>query len=303
MRFDSEAKIRKKKQVNKIPATELILHPDGSIYHLKLQPEQLANDIIIVGDQDRVKLVSNHFDSIECQVQNREFVTHTGTFNGKRLSVISTGIGTDNIDIFLNEVDALVNIDLKTRTVKKKKTSLNIVRIGTSGALQGDIVPDSFAVSEFGLGLDGLLHYYKAKKVDEPKISKAFASHVKWMAKLPFPYTVKASEKLLERIEEGMHKGITATAPGFYAPQGRELRLVPSIKNVDKKFSSFRFGHHRIINFEMETSALYGLSKLLGHNACTVCVIVGNRITKNFSKDYHPPMDALIKTILTRLTS
>ena len=288
--------------MNKIPATELILQPDGSIYHLKLHPEQLANDIIIVGDQDRVPLVSAHFDSIEHKVQNREFVTHTGLYKGKRLSVISTGIGTDNIDIFMNEVDVLANIDLKTRTVKKKKTSLSIVRIGTSGALQKDIEPDSFAVSEFGLGMDGLLHYYNAKKADEQKISKAFAKHMNWSSDLAFPYTARASEKLVEKIGDGMHKGITVTAPGFYAPQGRELRLIPSIKNLDEKFSSFRFQHHRIVNFEMETSALFGLSKLLGHHACTVCVVVGNRITKNFSKDYHPAMHMLIKTVLERLT-
>ena len=298
-----EAKVIKIYIVKKIQNTELILNPDGSIYHLKLHPEQLANDIVIVGDQDRVKLVSSHFDFIEHKVQNREFVTHTGTFNGKRVSVISIGIGTDNIDIFMNEVDALANIDLKTRAVKKKQTCLNVVRIGTSGALQKDIEVDSFAASEFGLGLDGLLHYYDAKKIDEQKISKAFATHTKWNDKLPFPYTVKASEKLLEKIGEGMNKGITATAPGFYAPQGRELRLVPSIKDLEQKFSSFRFKNHRIVNFEMETSALYGLSKLLGHNACTVCVIVGNRISKKFSKDYHPVMEALIKTVLQRLTS
>ena len=289
--------------MKKISPTDLILNPDGSIYHLKLHPEQLSNDIIIVGDQDRVKLVSDYFDSIECRVQNREFVTHTGIYNGKRVSVISTGIGTDNIDIFMNEVDALLNIDLKTRTVKKKSASLNIVRIGTSGGLQKDIEVDSCVASEFGLGLDGLLHYYGSKKIDEMKISKKFSSHMKWNNNFPFPYTVKGSEKLLDRIGEGMKKGITATAPGFYAPQGRELRLTPSVKNLEKNLSSFRFGDHRIVNFEMETSALYGLSKLLGHNACTVCVIVGNRITKKFSKDYHPPMELLIKTVLDRLSN
>ena len=288
--------------MKKIQNTELILHPDGSIYHLKLHPEQLANDIIVVGDQDRVNLISTHFDSVEHRVQNREFVTHTGTFHGKRISVISSGIGTDNIDIFLNEADALVNIDLKTRTIKKKKTSLNIVRIGTCGALQKDIEPDSFVISEFGLGMDGLLHYYDSKKIDEEKISKAFAKHVKWNDKLPFPYTMECSSALFKKIGNEMQAGITVTAPGFYAPQGRELRLSPSIKNLENKFSSFRFNRHRIVNFEMETSALYGLSKLLGHNACTVCVVVGNRITKKFSKDYHPPMDSLIRTVLTRLT-
>ena len=288
--------------MKKIPSTELILNADGSIYHLALQPEQLANDIVIVGDQGRVKTVSEHFDLIEHEVQNREFVTHTGIYKGKRISVISTGIGTDNIDIFMNEVDALVNIDLKTRTVKKNKTSLNIIRIGTSGALQKDIEVDSFVASEFGLGLDGLLHYYDSKQVDEQKISNAFIRHAKWNARLSTPYTIKASEKLLDKIGKGMKRGITATAPGFFAPQGRELRLVPSIKNMESKLSSFHYQNHRIVNFEMETSALYGLSKLLGHNACTVCVIVGNRITKKFSKDYHPAMELLVQTVLTRLT-
>ena len=289
--------------MKKIPSTELILNADGSIYHLALKPEQLANDVIIVGDQGRVEMISNHFDSIEYRVQNREFVTHTGIYNGKRVSVISTGIGTDNIDIFMNEVDALMNIDLGTRTVKKNKTSLNIVRIGTSGALQKDIEVDSFVASEFGLGLDGLLHYYDSKKIDELKISKKFSSHTEWNKNLPFPYTIEGSKKLLEKISDGMKKGITATAPGFYAPQGRELRLKPSVKDLEKNFSSFRFDKHRIVNFEMETSALYGLSKLLGHNACTVCVIVGNRITKKFSEDYHLAMELLIKTVLDRLTS
>ncbi len=288
--------------MKKIASTELILNSDGSVYHLKLHAEQLANDIIIVGDQGRVPMVSAHFDSIEHKVQNREFITHTGIYKGKRVSVISTGIGTDNIDIFMNELDALVNIDLKTREVKKKKTSLNIVRIGTSGALQKDIKVDSFVASEYGLGMDGLLHYYNSKKVDERKVSEAFAKHTKWNKKLSFPYTIKASEKLLKKIGEGMKKGITVTAPGFFAPQGRELRLTSSIKNLDKNFSSFNYKGNHIVNFEMETSALYGLSKLLGHNTFTVCVIVGNRITKNFSKDYHPAMEQLIKTVLTRLT-
>jgi len=301
--IDKVANVIKFFPLKKIASTELILNSDGSIYHLALHPEQLAKDIIIVGDQGRVKMVSGHFDLVEHKVQNREFVTHTGIFNGKRITVMSTGIGTDNIDIFMNEVDALANIDLKTRKVKPKKTSLNIVRIGTSGALQKNIEVDSFVASEYGLGLDGLLHYYDAKKVDERQLSSVFASHSKWEKNLPFPYTIKASEKLLSVIGNGMTKGITATAPGFFAPQGRELRLKPFIKNLERKLSSFRYKKHTIVNFEMETSALYGLSKLLGHNACTICVIVGNRITKKFSKDYHPAMELLIKTVLSRLTS
>jgi uridine phosphorylase len=288
--------------VKKIAATDLILNPDGSIYHLKLRPNQLANDIIIVGDQERVKMVSKHFDFIEHCVQNREFVTHTGWLSGKRISVISTGIGTDNMDIFMNEADALVNVDFRTRRVKKKKNRLTIVRIGTSGALQKDIEPGTFVVSEYGLGMDGLLYFYRLKRIDEYKITTAFVRHVKWKKSLPYPYTVKASEMLLKKIGEGICKGITVTAPGFYAPQGRKLRLFPLMKNMEKKFSEFCFAGNRLVNFEMETSALYGLAKLMGHHACTVCLVVGNRLTKNFSHDYHPSMDQLIMTVLQRIT-
>lgn len=287
--------------MKKIPHTELIVNKDGSIYHLKLHPEQLANDIIIVGDPNRVEMISKHFDSIEYTVQNREFVTHTGFYNGKRLSVISTGIGTDNIDIFMNEVDALVNVDLKKRVEKQKKVSLNIVRIGTSGSLQKDIRPNSFVVSEFGLGIDGLYYFYDQKSYSDP-ISTAFAKHMNWNSKLPYPYAIRASQVLFKKIGKGMHSGITVTAPGFYAPQARKIRLNPSIKDLEKQLSSFRFRKKRIVNFEMETSALYGLSKLLGHNACTVCVILGNRITKTISKDYHIPIEALIKIVLQRLS-
>lgn len=287
--------------MKKIPHTELIVNKDGSIYHLKLRPEQLADDIIIVGDPNRVEMVSKHFASIEHMVQNREFVTHTGIYNGKRLSVISTGIGTDNIDIFMNETDALANINLKTRVEKRKKVSLNIVRIGTSGSLQKDISVNSFVISEYGLGIDGLFNFYHHKNYVDP-ISSAFVKHMNWSSKLSYPYTVQASEILLKRIGKGMHRGITITAPGFYAPQGRKIRLNPSIKNLEKRLSSFRFKRNRIVNFEMETSALYALAKLLGHNACTVCVIVGNRITKTFSEDYHDSMESLIKIVLQRLT-
>jgi len=287
-----------------ISKTELILNPDSSIYHLSLLPEQMADDIIIVGDQDRVEMVSKNFDSIEFKVKHREFVTHTGYFNGKKISAISTGIGTDNIDIFLNEADALANIDFKTRKVKAKKRKLNIARIGTSGALQKDIPVNSFVVSDFGLGLDGLLHYYKGVgNADEKKISSAFISHTKWNEKLPSPYCISASDFLLKKIGKEMMSGITATAPGFYAPQGRVLRLKPAIDNLESQLSSFRLKDLRIVNFEMETSALYGLSKLLGHNACTVCLNVGNRISKRFSENYKPHMESLIQLVLQRLTS
>jgi uridine phosphorylase len=301
--WDKDAKVIKIYVLKKIAPTELILNPNGSIYHLQLLPKQLAENVIIVGDPGRVNTVSALFDKVVCRVQNREFLTHTGLFNGKPVSVISTGIGTDNIDIVMNELDALVNIDLKKRTVKAKKISLNIVRVGTSGALQKDISVGSFIVSEYGLGLDGLLNYYDRIKVDEKNISDSFKKHMAWSRKLPSPYTVKGSHKLIEMIGSGMIKGITATAPGFYAPQGRSLRLSSSIKNLEKKLSSFKYRQLRILNFEMETSAFYGLSKLLGHHACTVCVVVANRITKEFSGNYHPSMQTLIKTVLRRLTS
>lgn len=287
-----------------ISETELILNKDGSIYHLSLKPEQLANDIIIVGDQDRVEMVSRYFDSIEFKVKHREFVTHTGYFNRKKISVISTGIGTDNIDIFLNEADALANIDFRTRKIKTTKRQLNIIRIGTSGALQMDISVNSFVVSKHGLGIDGLLHYYKgAAAIDEKKITSAFISHMKLNKRFSFPYCVQASDSLFKIIGNEMMEGITVTSPGFYAPQGRELRLKPAINSFEKHLSSFRYKDLRIVNFEMETSALYGLSKLLGHNACTVCLIVGNRISKRFSENYKPYMEKLIQLVLQRLTS
>ncbi len=285
-----------------IAETELILNPDGSVYHLHLRPEQLAENVIVVGDQGRVGNVSAHFQSIEHKVSNREFVTHTGIFRGKRFTVLSTGIGTDNIDIVLNELDALVNIDLGTRTVKPQKTSLNIVRIGTSGALQGDIPVDSFVASSHGMGLDGLLNYYAGMAgCDEPGIAEAFMKHAGWTKGLPYPYTVKASERLLEVLANDQTKGITATAPGFYGPQGRQLRLAPSLPDLNEKLGSFRHGGLRVTNFEMETSALYGLGKLLGHDCCTLCAIIANRVAKRYSKDYRKAVDDLIRLVLERL--
>lgn len=285
-----------------IAESELILNPDGSVYHIHLLPEQLAENIIVVGDQGRVETVSAHFDTIEHKVSNREFVTHTGTYKGKRFTVLSTGIGTDNIDIVLNELDALVNIDLKTRTIKEQKTSLNIVRIGTSGALQGDIPVDSFVVSSHGMGLDGLLNYYAGLDLcDEPRIANAFMKHAGWLKGLPYPYVVKASERLLNLLGHDQIKGITATAPGFYGPQGRQLRLAPALPDLNEKLGSFEFEGHRITNFEMETSALYGLGNLLGHQCCTVCAIIANRVAREYSKDYKTAVNNLIKLVLERL--
>jgi uridine phosphorylase len=286
-----------------IPESELILNGDGSIYHLKLQPADIADNILLVGDPSRVNVVSKFFDAVEFKMSNREFVTHTGTYRGKRISVMSTGIGCDNIDIVINELDALVNIDLHSREIKKEKKSLNLVRIGTSGSLQKDIPVDSFVFSSHGLGLDGLLNYYSGlEKINETKISEAFMAHTKWNEKLSYPYVIKASSALSEKIRKDLIVGITATAPGFYGPQGRELRLAPSIQDLNELLTSFSFEGKWISNFEMETSALYGLSAHLGHQACTVCLIIANRIAKQYSRRHLEKMDELVGFVLDRLT-
>ena len=290
--------------MKKIAESELILNPDGSIYHLKLRPEHISENIIFVGDQGRVETISKHFSNIECKIQNREFLTHTGTYNGKRITALSTGLGPDNIDIVLNELDALVNIDLQKREIKDNKTSLNIVRLGTSGALQGDIPVDNYVMSEYGLGFDGLLNFYQTdKKIFTDEITDAFIKHTEWDSKLARPYTIKASELLMNKLGEGFFKGITATASGFYGPQGRQLRIIPADPFLNEKMETFNFNGNRITNFEMETSALYGLGAMLGHNTLTVCAIIANRISKQFSKDYHPAVEKLIQTILDRITS
>lgn len=285
-----------------IAESELILNPDGSVYHLHIRPEMLAGNIIVVGDQGRVETVSAHFDTIEHKVSNREFVTHTGTFKGKRFTVLSTGIGTDNIDIVLNELDALVNIDLGKRTIKEQKTSLRIVRIGTSGALQGDIPVDTYVASSHGMGLDGLLNYYAGLDLcDVPGIANAFMKHAGWTKGMPYPYVVKGSESLLNAIAHDLTKGITATAPGFYGPQGRQLRLAPALPDLNEKLGSFEFEGHRVTNFEMETSALYGLGNLLGHECATICAIIANRVARTYSKDYRKTVNELIRLVLERM--
>ncbi len=288
---------------NIIPETELILNPNGSVYHLQLLPEHIAENIIIVGDQGRVATVSNYFDKVDVKIQNREFVTHVGTYKGKRVMVLSSGIGTDNIDILINELDAAVNIDLKTRTIKDLKTKLNIVRIGTSGALQADIPVDHYVVSTYGLGFDGLLNYYQdLSKVNDNDLSEAFIKQTNWNKNLPYPYAIKGSETLINKIGFDQIKGITATAPGFYGPQGRKLRLSPWVEDFNQQLTDFNHNGIRITNFEMETSALYGLGKLLGHETCTICAIIANRVAKKYSKDYHPAVENLIQLVLERLT-
>ncbi|MCW3071693.1 MAG: Phosphorylase [Bacteroidetes bacterium] len=286
-----------------IPETELILNANGSVYHLQLLPEHIAENIIIVGDQGRVETVSRYFDTVDFKIQNREFITHGGTFKGKRVMVMSSGIGTDNIDILINELDAAVNIDLKTRLVKEKHTKLNIVRIGTSGALQKDIEVDSYVVSKYGLGFDGLLNYYlDLPSVNDNAVSEAFIKQTNWNQNLPYPYAVKGSETLIQKIGFDLTQGITATAPGFYGPQGRKLRLTPWVEDFNQQLTDFSFNGNHITNFEMETSALYGLGALLGHETCTVCAIIANRVAKRYSKNYHAAVEQLIQLVLERLT-
>lgn len=283
--------------------SELILNPDGSIYHLHLKPEHLAPRVVLVGDPQRVEVLSSQFDNIEVKVSNREFITHTGTYKGKRVTVLGTGIGTDNIDIVMNELDALVNIDLETRQPREKLVRLNIVRLGTTGALHGDIPVGSFIASEWGLGLDALLHFYKLiPGIIDEGLTRAVQTHTEWNITAGEAYAVKGSEKLLATIAPDMHHGITMTAPGFYGPQGRMLRLEPASPYFVDSLGSFEYKGKKISNFEMETSALYGLGKLLGHQTLTVCVAIANRVTGEFSQDYKTRVKELSTIVLDRLT-
>lgn len=279
--------------------SELIINSDGSIYHLHLRPEDIADDIIIVGDPQRVEIISSYFESIEVKITNREFVTHTGIYKGKRITAMASGIGTDNIDILMNELDALVNIDLKNRTINEEKRSLNIIRLGTSGALQADVDVDSFVASDYGFGMDGLLNFYAdGKKVADQEMLAHFLETSKWPDDLAKPYFVKASEKLSSWFDEGFTKGITATAPGFYGPQGRVLRLPTQVEDLHSKLQNFNYQNNRMLNFEMETSALYGFGKMLGHDTITVCAVIANRHYKTYSKDYKATVVSLIERVL-----
>jgi len=299
----SVAKSETKTNKMKIKSSELILNPDGSVYHLNLKPEQIAHDIIFVGDQNRVEKITQFFDTIEFSTQKREFKTQTGFFKGKRMTVMSTGIGPDNIDIVINELDALVNIDLETRQPKEKLTVLNIIRIGTSGSLQADIPVDSFVLSKFGLGLDNMLRSYLIDGVSDKNIEDAFITHTNWDAKKGRPYVIACSEKL-ERIIESdrMHKGITATAGGFYGPQGRVLRLNIQDESLNSKMDNFELNGNKITNLEMETAAIYGLSALLGHNALSLNAIIANRASGTFSEDPYKAVDELIGYTLDKLS-
>lgn len=279
-----------------IKESELIINPDGSIYHLNLKPEQVATTIILVGDQDRVGRISAYFDVIEHKVQKREFCTHTGIYKGKRLSVISTGIGPDNIDIVINELDALFNIDLKTRRPKTEVTALNFIRFGTSGSLQADIPVDSFVLSSYGLGMDNMLHSYAdSTSVRDLALEEAFITHTDWFSDKGRPYVVACGQSLKEKIlAPNVFQGITGTAPGFYAPQGRSLRLSVQAPDLNDKLHDFHFKGLRITNLEMETSAIYGLSKLLGHQAVSLNVIIANRASGTFTQDTKKAVENLI---------
>jgi uridine phosphorylase len=287
-----------------IQQSELILNPDGSVYHLNLKPEHIAHDIIFVGDQDRVEKITKHFDSIEFSTQKREFKTQTGIYKGKRLTVMSTGIGPDNIDIVMNELDALVNIDLETRKQKEKLTSLNIVRIGTSGSLHADIPVDSFVLSKFGLGLDNMLRSYLIDAFSNIEMENAFVKYTDWDLRKGKPYAISCSEKLEKIIEsDKMYKGITATAGGFYGPQGRVLRLNIQDNSLNSKMDNFLFEGNRITNLEMETAAIYGLSALLGHHALSLNAIIANRASGTFSEDPYKAVDELISYTLNKLSN
>ena len=282
--------------------SELVINPDGSIFHLHLFPHQIADTILIVGDQGRVKQISQHFSEIEHVVENREFVTHTGIYKGKRISALSTGIGADNIDIVLNELDALVNIDLKTKKIKEIKKSLNIIRIGTSGALQPDIPIDSYVVSEYGLGFDGLAGFYKnLSEPEELEIEKAFFSQVNWSIATVKPYIAKGDDNLIKLLSEKAKTGITVTGNGFYGPQGRVLRLKTKQENLNEQLQNFNFNDTKIMNFEMETSALYSLGGMMGHKTATICAIIANRHLKQYSENYKKTVDEMILYVLGKL--
>ena len=285
-----------------IQSSELILNPDGSVYHLNLKPENIAHDIIFVGDQNRVEKITQHFDAVEFSTQKREFKTQTGIYKGKRLTVLSTGIGPDNIDIVMNELDALVNIDLETRKPKQELTSLNIVRIGTSGSLQADIPVDSFVMSQYAIGLDNMLRSYLIDAISEKDIEDAFITQTHWDSRKGRPYVVKGSETLANKIfSDKMHKGFTGTAGGFYGPQGRVLRLEIQDKELNHKMDNFNYKDIRMTNLEMETAAIYGLGKLLGHECLSLNAIIANRATGNFSQDPYKAVDELIAYTLNKL--
>lgn len=285
-----------------IQASELILNPDDSIYHLNLKPENIAKDIIFVGDQDRVEKITALFDSVEFSTQKREFKTQTGLYKGKRITVISTGIGPDNIDIVLNELDALVNIDFETRKIKDQLTSLNIIRIGTSGSLQSNIPADSVVMSKYAIGLDNMLRSYCIDSVSNQEIEDAFIQQTNWDLNKGKPYVIRSSEVLENKFNSNeIHKGFTATAGGFYGPQGRILRLAIQDNDLNRKMDQFEYNGMQITNLEMETAAIYGLAALLGHRAISLNAIIANRANGTFSNKPYETIDNLIRYTLEKL--
>lgn len=285
-----------------IPASELIINNDGSIFHLHVRPDQIATTIILCGDPKRVDLIASHFDTIECDISSREFHTITGTYRGRRLSCVSHGIGCDNIDIVVTELDALVNIDFNTRQEKSEHTTLTLVRIGTSGGLQECSPVGSYVVAAKSMGFDGLLNYYEVPDgVFDLDLEAAFCNHVGWNPRLPAPYVVSADPELVNRIGHDMVQGITIAAPGFYGPQGRYVRARPADIDLNSKIQSFEYNGWQITNFEMESSALAGMSALLGHKAMTVCAIIAGRVSHNMNTEYKGSIEGLIKIVLDRI--
>lgn len=287
-----------------IPSSELIINGDGSIFHLHLKPEQLADIVILVGDPGRVAMISDYFDTKECEVSNREFLTVTGSYKGRRMTVMSTGIGIGNIDICVTELDALANIDFETRQVKESFRQLTLVRLGTSGAIQKDIEVGEVVFARTSLGFDGLLSYYEGRDaVCDLNLERAFEEHTSWYGKLPAPYFVNADKELFELFKDSTREGITIAAPGFYAPQGRWVRLAPHDLKLNEKIESFSFEGRRITNFEMEGSALAGLAALMGHRAATICTIIAQRVAKDACTDYKPFVRRMIEMALDRLAT
>lgn len=288
--------------MRRIPDSEFIINPDGSVFHLHIKPDQLSDKIIMMGDPGRVTLTASYLDSIECDIQSREFHTVTGMYKGKRITIISHGIGTDNIDIVVTELDALANIDFETRTVKEKFTQLTMVRVGTSGGMQPHCPVGSYVVSEKSIGFDGLLHYYaNSREVCDTDFEDAFQKHVSWSPYHCSPYVVNADEDLIERIGHDMIHGVTISAIGFYGPQGRHVRLPLADSELNSKIESFRYDGHSITNYEMESSAIAGLSRMMGHKAMTVCSIIANRVALDSNANYQGSIEDLLKIVLERI--
>lgn len=286
----------------RIPESELIINADGSVFHLHIRPEQLADRIVLVGDPGRIPIMKAFFDNVECSGASREFVWITGLCKGTRITALSTGIGSDNIDIVMTELDALANVDFETREEKTLHKSLKIVRLGTCGAIQPEVPLGSYILSHYSIGFDGLLNWYSGKeKVTDSLMEKEFMKHMSWPSFLPVPYFVKASQKLIEAFEGGTVRGMTVCAPGFYGPQGRNVRMAPVIPDIIEKAESFRYDDWKIINFEMEGAAIAGMAKLLGHEAVTVCLAIAHRYLKNADTDYKKNMSDIAEYVLNTL--